>query len=60
LSFLWQGWLLWLGLVLLFGRLQDQPLDELTRLTRRQQVFAAAMVVVFVLVFTPIPLTIVP
>jgi len=45
---------------LLFGRLQDQPLDELTRLTRRQQVFAAAMVVVFALVFTPIPLTIVP
>ena len=60
LSFLWEGWLLWLGLVLLFGRLQDQPLDELTRLTRRQQVFAAAMVVVFALVFTPIPLTIVP
>lgn len=60
LSFLWQGWLLWLGLVLLFGRLQDMPLDELTGLTRRQQLFAVVMIVVFVLVFTPIPLTIVP
>lgn len=60
LSFFWPGWLLWLGLVLLFGRMQDMPLDELTELTRRQRLFAAAMVAVFALVFTPIPLTIMP
>ncbi|MEJ5198401.1 MAG: site-2 protease family protein [Anaerolineae bacterium] len=60
LSFLWNGWLLWLGLVFLFGRMQDMPLDELTRLTPREQALAVLMLIVFVLVFTPIPLTIVP
>jgi membrane-associated protease RseP (regulator of RpoE activity) len=60
LSFLWPGWLLWLGLVFLFGRMQDMPLDELTGLTARQKLFAGAMILVFALVFTPIPLTIVP
>jgi membrane-associated protease RseP (regulator of RpoE activity) len=33
LSILWQGWLLWLGLVFLFSRFQDMPLDDLTGLT---------------------------
>jgi len=60
LSFLWNGWLLWLGLVALFGRMQDMPLDGLTGLTSRQKLFAAAMLLVFALVFTPIPLTLVP
>jgi Zn-dependent protease len=60
MTFLWQGWLLWLGMVLLFGRLQDMPLDDLTRLTARQRIFAVAMIGIFVLVFTPVPLTIVP
>jgi membrane-associated protease RseP (regulator of RpoE activity) len=60
LSFLWNGWLLWLGLVFLFSRLQDMPLDDLTELTPQQRTFAAGMLVVFLLVFTPIPLTLVP
>ena len=60
LSLLWSGWLLWLFLVLIFGRLQDMPLDDLTVLTGRQRVFAAAMIVVFLLVFVPRPLVIVP
>jgi membrane-associated protease RseP (regulator of RpoE activity) len=60
LSFVWTGWLLWLGLVLVFGRLQDRPLDDITQLTARQRLFAAAMIVVFVLVFVPVPLVQVP
>ncbi len=59
LSFLWQGWLLWLVLLLIATRLQDMPLDEITELTRGQKVFAVAMLVLFVLVFVPVPLTIV-
>jgi membrane-associated protease RseP (regulator of RpoE activity) len=59
LSFLWTGWLLWLVLLLLATRLQDMPLDDITELTDRQRLFAVAMLVVFVLVFVPIPLTIV-
>jgi hypothetical protein len=36
------------------------PLDDLTELTPQQRTFAAGMLVVFLLVFTPIPLTLVP
>ncbi len=60
LSIVWNGWLLWLLLVFLFGRMQDMPLDELTRLTGREKALAVVMIAIFVLVFTPIPLTIVP
>ncbi len=59
LSFLWTGWLIWLALLLLATRLQDMPLDDLTRLTTGQKVLAAAMLVLFVLVFVPVPLTVV-
>jgi membrane-associated protease RseP (regulator of RpoE activity) len=59
LSFLWTGWLLWLALLLIATRLQDMPLDDVTELDGRQRFFAAAMLVLFVLVFVPVPLTIV-
>lgn len=60
LSFLWQGWLVWLALVVIFGRMQDMPLDDLTGLTGGQRVFALAMLLVFLLVFVPAPLVVVP
>jgi membrane-associated protease RseP (regulator of RpoE activity) len=60
LTFIWSGWGLWLALVFLFGRLHDRPLDEITELTHGQRRLALAMVAIFLLVFTPIPLTIVP
>ena len=60
LSLLWNGWLLWLALVFLFGRLQDMPLDDITDLTHSQRILAVGMVIAFLLVFTPVPLTIVP
>lgn len=56
LSFVWTGWLLWLVLVLVFGRQQDMPLDDLTELTVGQRIFAAAMFLVLILVFVPVPL----
>lgn len=59
LAFLWQGWILWLFLIFLFGRMRLAPLDDVTRLTPRQQVLAIAMIIIFFLVFTPIPLRIV-
>jgi membrane-associated protease RseP (regulator of RpoE activity) len=59
LSILWQGWLLWLLLLFVFGRVRIAPLDDVTQLTREQRLLALAMVVVFVLVFVPIPIRIV-
>lgn len=59
LSFLWQGWLIWLLLIFLFGRVRAAPLDDITDLTAEQRLLAMAMVVIFLLVFTPIPMKLV-
>jgi membrane-associated protease RseP (regulator of RpoE activity) len=59
LAFFWQGWILWLFLIFLFGRMRVAPLDDVTPLTGRQRALAIAMMVLFLLVFTPIPLRIV-
>jgi membrane-associated protease RseP (regulator of RpoE activity) len=56
LAFLWQGWLIWVVLIFLFSRFQDSPLDDLTALTRRQRLLAVLTLLLFVLVFTPVPL----
>ncbi len=58
LSILWQGWLLWVVLVLLLGRVHSVPLDDVTELTPGQKALAIACMVIFVLVFIPIPITI--
>ncbi|MCS6844044.1 MAG: site-2 protease family protein [Caldilineales bacterium] len=59
LSALYQGWLLWLGLLLVFGRFRIQPLDDVTGLNRPERLLAALMLVVFLLVFTPVPMRVV-
>ncbi|MBN1658160.1 MAG: site-2 protease family protein [Anaerolineae bacterium] len=56
---LWPGWLMWAGLVYLFGRGHPAPLDEVTRLGAGRRVLALSVLLLFVLTFTPIPLTIV-
>ena len=53
----WQGWLLWAALVFFFGQGHPDPLDSVTRLDTRRRVIAVAVLAVFVLTFTPIPLT---
>ncbi len=57
LSLLWQGWLLWVVLVLLLGRVHSVPLDDVTELTDGQKAMAVACMVIFVLVFIPIPIS---
>lgn len=56
LGFLWPGWFLWAALVLAFGQAFAVPLDDITRLDRRQTALAIAMLVILVLIFMPIPL----
>jgi Peptidase family M50 len=55
----WQGWLIWAFMVLLLGQRHPGPLDSVTKLDGRRKVLGAAAMVLFVLTFTPIPLTIV-
>lgn len=59
LAFFWPGWILWLFLISLFGRMRLAPLDDVTPLTARQRLLALAMIVLFILVFTPVPLRII-
>lgn len=56
LGLAWSGWWLWAALVFFLGRTHAQPLDEITPLDPRRRALAVLGLVVFVLVFTPVPL----
>jgi membrane-associated protease RseP (regulator of RpoE activity) len=57
LGLIWSGWWLWAAVILFFGQRNAEPLDQVTPLTGRQRAFAAAMLVLFALLFTPTPMT---
>ncbi|MCA0458939.1 MAG: site-2 protease family protein [Chloroflexi bacterium] len=57
LALLSNFWLLWVVLLLFFGRIYATPLDMITPLDRRRQILAVITLVIFVLVFVPAPLT---
>jgi membrane-associated protease RseP (regulator of RpoE activity) len=55
----WYGWFIWAVLIFLLGRHRATLLNELVPLTRWQQMLAVFGLVLFVLVFTPTPITVV-
>lgn len=56
MGFVWSGWWLWAFLILIFGRAQAEPLDQITELDPKRKVLARIGLVIFILVFTPVPL----
>ncbi|MCJ7676414.1 MAG: site-2 protease family protein [Anaerolineales bacterium] len=56
MGFLWQGWWIWAGLLFVLGRVHAEPLDEITPLDPRRKVIAVLGLLLFVLVFMPVPL----
>jgi membrane-associated protease RseP (regulator of RpoE activity) len=56
LGFFWSGWWLWVILLLLLGRFYAEPLDQITTLDPRRRTLAVVALVIFVLVFVPVPL----
>jgi membrane-associated protease RseP (regulator of RpoE activity) len=52
----WQGWLIWAVLIFLLGQYRAPLLNEITPLDTRHRLLAILGLVVFVLVFTPVPL----
>jgi membrane-associated protease RseP (regulator of RpoE activity) len=54
-GFFWTGWWLWAALLLWLGRVHAQPLDQITTLDPPRRMLALAMIVIFVLVFAPVP-----
>lgn len=56
LGFVWSGWWLWAMLLLLLGRMYAEPLDQITTLDPPRKWLAVFGMIVFVLVFIPVPL----
>jgi len=56
LGFVWYGWWIWAVLILLLGRFYADPLDQITQLDRRRKLIAILGIIIFFLVFTPVPL----
>lgn len=55
LSFVYTGWLLWAFLIFLLGRYHAEPLDEITPLDPKRRALAVLGVIIFILVFMPVP-----
>jgi membrane-associated protease RseP (regulator of RpoE activity) len=56
LGFVWNGWWLWAALIFLLGRYHAEPLDQITQLDPKRRALAVLGVIVFILVFMPVPL----
>jgi len=56
LGFAWSGWWLWALLIFMLGRLYAEPLDQITPLDARRRAVAWLGILIFFLVFTPVPL----
>jgi len=56
LGFFWSGWWLWAALIFFLGRLYAEPLDTITPLDNRRKLLAVFGILVFIIVFIPIPL----
>jgi membrane-associated protease RseP (regulator of RpoE activity) len=56
LGLIWSGWWLWALLIFLLGRVYAEPLDQITALDGRRKALAMFGLVLFVMVFMPVPL----
>ena len=56
LGFVWYGWWIWAFLILILGRFYAEPLDQITKLDPRRKLVAILGIIVFILVFIPVPL----
>jgi membrane-associated protease RseP (regulator of RpoE activity) len=56
LGLVWPGWWLWAALIFLLGRSHAEPLDQITPLDPQRRALAIVGLIVFILVFTPVPL----
>jgi membrane-associated protease RseP (regulator of RpoE activity) len=59
LGFFWSGWWLWVFLILFMGRTHAQPLDQITNLDNGRKLLAIFGLIIFILVFIPVPLRII-
>ncbi len=55
LGVFWSGWWLWAGILYWLGQVHAEPLDQITTLDLNRRLIAVAMIIIFVLVFMPVP-----
>jgi hypothetical protein len=53
---IWDGWFIWAAMIFFLGRRVAQPLDEITPLDGKRRALAVFGLILFLLVFTPVPL----
>ncbi len=58
LGFFWSGWFIWAALIFFFGRVYAEPLDQITPIDAPRKLLAVVGLLIFLLTFTPIPLTV--
>ncbi|MFH1634089.1 MAG: site-2 protease family protein [Chloroflexota bacterium] len=56
MGLVWSGWWLWAFLIFLMGGVHAEPLDQITPLDQRRKAVAILGLIIFILVFTPVPL----
>lgn len=59
LGFVWNGWWLWAVLIFFLGRTHAEPMDQITSLDNKRKWLGVFTLVLFILVFTPVPLIII-
>ena len=57
LSFIWEGWILWILIALLFLMIGHPPVDEGRPLSFRERVIGWTCVLIFILTFIPVPVS---
>jgi len=55
LGIFWSGWWLWAAILFFLGRRHAEPLDTITELDPQRRALGWMMIVVFILVFSPVP-----
>jgi len=55
----WNGWWLWVVLIMLFGRYHAVPLDDITGLDDASRIVGAATLALLILTFVPVPFSVV-
>ena len=56
LGLVWEGWWLWAAMLYFLGRVHVEPRDQITELDSRRKKLAIVALILFILVFTPVPL----
>ena len=57
LGVFWSGWWFWAALLFWLGRVNAEPLDQITTLDPTRRLLGFVMIIVFLLVFMPVPFT---